>query len=136
MANYGSAALKIELTDSGATSRDISNLVRTINGIDVEAVIEQSHAFGDAWEESVYTGFAKSAAVTLGGLYDDVANGPDALWSRGATRVLKFTWNNLTGAGKTTSVSVIMQKYTRSPVVEKAHAFTMILQPTGAVSET
>jgi len=132
MSNYGSKDLKIELADAGAVLRDISQLVRAVNGASIEALVQDSHAFGDSWGEVLYTGFAKMGAVVLDGLYDDGANTPDALWSRGATRQLKFTW----GSTKTTSFNVVMTKYDRSPEIEKAHKYQMTLTPTGAVTET
>jgi hypothetical protein len=132
MANYGSKDLLIELQDAGAVYRDITQYVRSLNDVEIEALIEQSHSFGDAWAEFLYTGFAKANAITLQGIYDDAANTPYALFVRGASRNLRITW----GGGHQTVFPSLMQKWARGPQLEKAHTYKLTLQPTGAPTES
>jgi len=131
MANYGSKDLTITLTDAGAVARDITQYVRTFNGLTIEALLEQMHAYGDQWEEWLFAGFKKAGALEIAGIYDDAANTPYALWSAGATRQMVITW----GGGRTSTFSVLMQKWHRGPELEKAHKYSMTLQPSGAVVE-
>lgn len=131
MATYGSKDFIIELKDSGGTYRDISVFVRKVGDFTVEAILDDVHGFGEAWKRMVYSGFNQLAAVTIEGVYDDAANTPYALWTLGATRLLRLTW----GSTHTSIVSVIMAKFTRTPVLEKVHTFKMELQPASSVTE-
>lgn len=98
MAKYGSNSLKVEFDNSAGTLVDISQYVLTINGVRVEAILQESHSFGDAWFESLATGLRRMTKVTIGGLYDDATGGPDDVFKgvpsapSDATRTLKITW--------------------------------------------
>jgi hypothetical protein len=131
MSIYGSKDLVITLTDAGAVARDITQFVRTFNGIEIEALLEESHSYGDQWPEMIWPGFAKGSPVEIGGIYDDGANTPYALWSRGASRQMVITW----GGGHTTTFTVLMNKWKRGPELEKAHKYTMTLMPSGAIAD-
>lgn len=133
MAQYGSNSLVIEFHDSGGTLRDMSNYVREFNGVTKEALLQESHAFGDAWFESAFTGMSKLDDVTMGGYYNDAAStGPDVIFNAiGSTRTLKVTW----GSTKTTSVSTVIKKYARMPVLNELHKFQVIVTPTGQPTE-
>lgn len=139
MAKYGSNSLVVEIdsTEGGSLS-DISQYVLDINGVEVEAILTESHSFGDSWVEFLATGLRRMNPVTLGGFYDDTAStGPNAIFSSvqdspaDGTRTLKITW----GSTKTTSVEVWIQKYTRRPVRGELTRWEAVLQPTGAVTE-
>lgn len=139
MAKYGSNSLKVEIdsTEGGSLS-DVSQYVLDINGVEVEAVLTESHAFGDSWFEFLATGMRRMNPITLGGFYDDTSStGPDAIFGAvqdspaDGTRTLKITW----GGSKTTSVETFIQKYTRRPVRGDLTRFEVTLQPTGAVTE-
>jgi hypothetical protein len=54
MANYASKDTLIELTDGADALKDISAAVRTINGITIEALTQESHGFGKTWLESLF----------------------------------------------------------------------------------
>lgn len=133
MAKYGSKDLKVEVDNSGGTLVDLSNYVTTINGISVEAILEEGTAMGDTWVEQLFTGNKQMPAITLGGFYDDTAStGPDAVLNAiGDTRTLKVTW----GGTKTTSTEAIITSYVRTPAVKTLTKFSAVLTPTGAVTE-
>lgn len=133
MAKYGSKDVDITF---GGTS--IKNYVRTINGVSIESIMEESHAFGDTWFESLATGNKKAADIVLGGFYDDTATtGPDALFVTTASgpstssTSLVITY----GSTKTSTVSVFIVKYDRTLSLGKLHGFSVTLRPTGAVTE-
>jgi hypothetical protein len=113
--------------------------IRAINGVVIEAVLAESHSFGDQWFESLATGLRRMNEVELSGFYDDTAStGPDAIFNAvasgpgEATRTLKLTW----GGTKTTSVETLIRNYERRASVGNLTEFTVRLQPTGAVTET
>lgn len=139
MAKYGSNSLTIEFDDTeGGSLTNMSNYILSVNGVEVEAVLEESHAFGDSWFEHLATGLRKMNPVVLEGFFDDTAStGPNAVFNRvqdspaDATSTLKFTW----GGSKTTSVETWIQKYTRMASRGSLTKFQVVLQPTGAVTE-
>lgn len=138
MANYGSNSLTIEidLADGGALV-NISNFVRTFNGLEVERVLQEGHGFGDSWFEHLQTGLRKANDITIGGYYDDTAaaSGPEGLniasQTHAVTRTLKVTW----GGTKTSTVEVWIQKYNRKGSVGNLTEWEALLRPSGAVTE-
>ncbi len=134
MANYGPANFKIEYD-----SVDMTNCVMTINDVTVEQALEEVHALGDAWEEYLPVGVGKVGAIELGGIYDDVAGGPDAKFvnrvgTEGpstASKTLEITW----GGSKKTTVSTHLVSYVRKADRNGLTKWTAKLQPTGAVTE-
>lgn len=133
MAKYGSNSLVIEVDNSAGTLVNLSNYIDTINDVNVEALLQESTAFGDSWVENLFTGIKKMDPVTIEGFYDDTATtGPDAILnSLGDTRTLKITW----GGSKTTTVETIITKYPRKAVRGELTRFSCELTPTGAVTE-
>ncbi len=133
MSKYGSDDLKIEFDNSGGTLVNVTAHVTEINGFSVQAVLEESTPFGEAWEASLFSGVKLVDDVELTGFYDDTAStGPDALFnSLGDTRTLKITW----GGTKTSSVEAIIAQYDRNPAVKESTKYTVTLKPTGAVVE-
>jgi hypothetical protein len=133
VAKYGSNSVVVTF---GGT--DMSQHTQTINGLSVESIMEESHTFGDAWFESLATGLKKFSDITLGGMYDDTATtGPDAKYSVTAsgpstsTTALVITY----GGTKTTSANVFIKKYDRMLVRGAIHKYTVVLTPTGTVTE-
>lgn len=131
------------LYDNGSgTPVDITQHVQTINDIDVENITEETHPFGTAWEESKGVGIGRMAPVELGGLYDDVADGPDDMFGdripegpNATTRTLTFVW--IPGSpSKSTSVETILALYKRTPDRAAITKWMARLQPTGTVTET
>lgn len=139
MAKYGSNSLVIQIDSTeGGSLVDISQYILTIGGVEVEAILQESHSFGDSWFEMLATGLRKMNPVVLGGFYDDTATtGPDAIFKNvqdspaDGTRTLVITW----GGSKTTTVEVWIQKYARRAVRNELTAFEVTLQPTGSVAE-
>lgn len=133
MAKYGSDDLSISVDDSGGTPVDLTQYVQTINGLDIEALTEESHSFGDAWVEHLFTGIKRGNDLTIGGFYDDTAStGPDAvLIGIGTTRTVTITW----GGAKTSSFEAIIINYRRNPVRNELTKYEAVLRPTGAVTE-
>ena len=133
MAKYGSPSVTVTF---GGT--DMTQHTQTINGLDLESIMEESHSFGDSWFESLATGLKKFSDITLGGLYDDtVTTGPDAKYSVTAsgpstsTTTLVITY----GGTKTTTASVFIKKYSRKLVRGSLHKYEVVLTPTGTVTE-
>lgn len=133
MAKYGSDDVVIEVDNSGGSLVDLSQYIDTINEINISAMIQESHAFGDSWVEQLYTGVKMTAPITIEGFYDDtVTTGPNAILnSLGDTRTFKITY----GSTKTTSVETVITSYVRRPVRGELTRFTCTLTPTGAVTE-
>ena len=134
MSRYGSKDLKIEFDSTeGGSLADMSNYITSINGVSIEAILEEGTAFGDTWLEQLFTGNKQMADITLGGFYDDTATtGPNAVFvGIGETRSLKVTW----GSTKTTAVETIIKSYARNPAVKTLTKFQVVLSPTGTVTE-
>lgn len=138
MANYGFDDLAIEFDSTAGTTVNVTQSILEINGIDIEAVLEESHTAGDAWVEQLFTGLRRLQDITVKGFYDDDSDtGFDFMFNDpgntkgAATRTLKVTW----GGSKTTSVEVLIKNYRRLPsrgALTKAEA---VLTPTGAATE-
>ena len=135
MAQYSSANIIISVKDTGGTPRILTPYVRSIGGVSIESVIQESTAFGDTWQKSVSAAISKMAAITLGGFYDTAATvGPDVLFAgkQGETRTgCIITW----GGTKTTTFDAIIQKYERLPKLGGMTEYSVTLQPTGTVVE-
>ncbi len=134
MAKYGSADLKIEFDNSSGDLQNVSNYIDEVNDVDIEAMLQESHAFGDSWVEQFFTGIKRVGDITLGGFYDDtVTVGPDALFiAIGDSRELKFSWD---GSSKNTLFNTIIKNYTRTPSRGELTRFSVTLAVTGSVSE-
>lgn len=133
MAKYGQPDLVIEVDDTVAgTLTDISADVDTINGADVEAITQQSDAFGDSWVTHLYVGVRRLQPITLEGFYDDaVGSGALILNAPGEVRSVKLTW----GGSKTTSFEAIISKFNRTPARNELTRYMAELSPTGPVVE-
>jgi hypothetical protein len=141
MAKSVPSGIVVMYDNSGGTPVNITQYVLAINGVDVEQIIEETHSFGDSWEESLPVGIGKMAPIELSGIYDDTATtGPDALFvgqvpatpaTSNYQRTLTLTW---VGA-KTTAVETVLVKYTRSPDRNGLTKYSATLQPTGVVTE-
>ncbi|MGE3276721.1 MAG: hypothetical protein AB7O67_16540 [Vicinamibacterales bacterium] len=138
MAKYGSNTVQISIDDSGGTARDLSAHILSINGVMLEAVMEESHGYNKAWAEALATGLKRMEPVEVEGLYDDGTNGPHAVLGtlasgpESATRTITFTW----GGGYATAVEVHISKYGRVPPRGGITRYRATLTPTGTVTET
>ncbi len=138
MAKYGSNSVTFEFDNSSGTLVDMSAHTLDINGVEIEAILEESHSFGDAWMESLATGLRKMADLVVGGFYDDTATtGPDVIYNAvfsspaDSTRTAKVTY----GGSKTTSVETLIAKYKRTLSRGALHKYETTLRPSGAVTE-
>ena len=133
MAKYGSPSVVISF--NGTT---ITQYVTDINNIDVESILEETHTFGDTWFESTAVGMKKAGDIKLKGFYDDTATtGPNALFVTTASDPTTAAVNLVItyGSTKTTTIPVLIQKYSRMLDRGKLHKYEVTLQPTGTVSE-
>jgi hypothetical protein len=117
MAKSTPSEIEIWYDDSGGTPVDISQYVQSFNGIEIENIIEETHTFGDSFEENTPIGIGRVTNITLEGLYDDVAGGPHELFGaalptnpNSPTRTFKVVWGN----GKSTTLETILVKYNRT----------------------
>lgn len=133
MANYGSDDIVIIFDNSGGTTTNVTQSVLELNGVDVEAILEESHTFGDSWVEQLAVGLSRAADITVKGFYNDAATtGFDAMFKNiGETRTFAVTW----GGTKITSMEVLIKNYRRMPARGELTKAEAVLVPTGAVSE-
>lgn len=141
MANYGQPDFKFSIgTASGvalSALKDISQYIITINGINLEALTQQSDAFGDSWVEQLYTGVKKGDDIVIGGFYNDVAaSGPHAIMGQtsdlGADRPFEADF----GASDVANGRVVIAKYGRMPSRGQLTGYQATLRITGAVATT
>lgn len=135
---HGSSEIGVAFDDAGGTPQTMTPYITEIGGIDVEALTEESTAFGDAYQKNTAVGILKMADVVLSGLYDDTAAvGPNAVFNAPAptpstaTRTLTITLCS----GKTVSVETIIAKYSRTPARNALTKFSVTLRPTGTITE-
>jgi len=138
MAKYGSNSIIVAVDNSGGSVVTMTSYITEINTIDVEAMLEESHSFGDAWFESLATGVRKASDLVLGGFYDDTSStGPDVIFNAVAsgptasTRTVTITF----GGSKTVSFEALITKYSRTASRNELTKFEVTLTPTGTVTE-
>ena len=138
MAKYGSNSLAVSLDNSSGTPVVMTAYVTAIGAVTVEALLEESHSFGDSWFESMATGLRRMSPVEISGIYDDTSStGPDSVFNSPAsapstsTRTLLITW----GWSKTTSCECVITSYTRGATRNELTSYSVTLTPTGAVTE-
>ena len=68
MAKYGSNSLIVAVDNSSGTPVTMTNYVTSINAVSVEALLQETTAFGDAWQEQLSTGMRRAEPIVLGGL--------------------------------------------------------------------
>lgn len=120
LAYYGSNALGIVVDSTAGTTVDVTQSILEFNGLDIEAMMEESHTFGDSWVENLFAGLRKVNEVTLKGFYaDTAATGFDVIFNdpgntktaSSASRTLVVTW----GGTKTSTVEFFIKNYRRLP---------------------
>jgi hypothetical protein len=139
MANYNMSNLVVEFDNSAGALQNMTQQTLEINGIDIQAILEESQSFGDSWVEQLFTGLRRVAPITVRGFYDDtITTGNNAIYNdvgcvatAGGTRTLKITW----GGTKTTSVETIITSFKRLPARGEVTKYEVVLTPTGAVTE-
>lgn len=133
MARAGWSDTGIAFDDSGGTPRTMTAYILLINGIDINAVLEDNTPMGAEWEAQVYAGHKSMADIVLEGLYDDTASvGPKVVFDAvGDTRTFTITYRS----GKTTSVETIITKYGEPKKTKATTRFKVTLRPTGTPTE-
>lgn len=133
MALYGSDDVAIVFDNSAGTTVNVSQSVLSVSGIDVEAILEETHTFGDAWVEQSAVGLNRQGDITVQGNYDDDADtGFNFMFQRiGETR----TFQILFGGTKSYTSEVIIKNYRRLPSRGALTKAEVVLTPTGAPTE-
>ncbi len=122
-------------TTTSATSafHDLAGYIQTISGLNIEALTQESHSFGDTWVEHLFTGIKKADDVTIRGIYDDTAStGPNViLIGIGDQRTVEITW----GSTKKSTFEAIIVSYERLAKLNELTMYECVLRPTGSVTE-
>lgn len=128
MATYGQSNLSFTV---GGT--EMKNYIISINAVEIQALTEQTDAFGDSWVENTYTGIKRLQPLTIGGVFDDTATtGPDAKFNTvGTTLACVITW----GGTKTSTFSAIVTSYKRMASRGALTKYEVNLLPTGTDTE-
>ena len=129
MAKYGSDDVGISIA-----SQNLSGYIDTFNGLEIEAMLQESHAFGDSWVEQLFSGVRRGNEFTVEGFYDDDAAGPDATLGGtviGTAVAVVVTW----GGSKTSTFSALVRAYRRLPSRGESTRFGATLVPSGAITE-
>jgi hypothetical protein len=139
--NGGPADLKIEYGDGGSpeTLIDITEHVIEYNGMAVSSLVEMVRPYGQAWDKKLPVGVASVEDITLGGLQDDAADGPDDLFFQrpfpetpaSPTRTFKTTWFGT----KTTEVQTFLAKRANVPSLDGVLRYSVTLSATGEAAE-
>ena len=129
--------LKIELDDNTAgTLKDISAYVTSINGWNLERVIEELTAAGDSDDRWADVGITRKGEVVLEGPYDDAVDGlvdiTKVASDLGQTRTLQLTFD--AAAADVEVVECIIQRVERLPQRGQFHGYRVTLRPTGAIT--
>lgn len=133
MALYGSDDVAIVFDNSAGTTVSVTQSILSVSGIDVEAILEETHTFGDSWVEQSAVGLSRVGDITLQGNYDDDSDtGFNFMFKNvGETRTIQI----LFGAAKTFTAETVIKNYRRMPsrgALTKAEA---VLSVTGAAVE-
>lgn len=138
MARYGGDVVNYKVTTTSATAayRDISQQVLEFSGIDLEAILEQGHTFGDAWEESAYTGMRKINEITMTTFWDDdTSTGVQGMFGNasdiGAERNIKI---NLGTTNAYPKFDFIIRRVSKKPQVGALTKCDIVIVPTGALT--
>lgn len=133
-AQYGSDDIVIEMDNSAGTTVNVTQSILECGGIDLEAVLEEAHTFGDSWVEQIFTGLKRGGDITVKGFYDDDSDtGFDFIFKNigDGPRTFKITY----GGSKSSSVETIIKNYRRMPTRGEITKAEAVLAMTGAVTE-
>lgn len=129
MTRYGYPDLKIEI-DDGGTLQDISQYVTSINGVDVDQLLEELTAAGDSYPRWGEVGLTQLKEITLAGPYDDDANGPDLLKIGTGEKSFKVT----VGSTNALTVEVLRKSFKWTMTRGEITGYEAVLQPTGTIT--
>jgi hypothetical protein len=138
MARFGFPDLKIELDiNSGGALGDISAYVTEISDRSIEAILEEITAAGDTVDNWAAVGITKKGEITLTGPYDNTADKLVLITNQagdvGETRTLKLTYDGATAAD-VLIVEAIIKSTSHNASRDALHAYSVVLQPTGAIT--
>ena len=124
---------KVTTVSATTTYNDISQYITEWNGWNQIANLQESHAFGDAWKEQLYSGFNMADDINIKGFYDDVAaSGPHAIFGTlsmlGNERSVKMSFGTTNAYIKT---DVLIRSYNRIPTRGELTKYEVVLAPTG-----
>lgn len=127
-------SFKITSVSASTTFNAIGQYITEWSGYNPQAFLQESHAFGDAWKEQLFSGFQMADDITIGGFYEDTAaTGPHALFGTlshlGNERVIKMGFGTTNAYIKT---DVLIRSYSRIPTRGELTKFQLVLAPTGA----
>lgn len=133
---HGSSEITITIDLAGGSSPTaITNYVMSMSAAGLEALIQQSNAFGDSFEEHLPTGLQKVDPFDLTGFFDDTAStGPHVVLKapeatpQSATRTLTFVFGN----SVTFSGECLVTKYQVLGKNGNLTEFACHIQPTGS----
>lgn len=127
MTKYTSADIAITYDNSAGTPVNVSQYITDFNGIPIQAIVQDTHTFGDSWVERTFAGVKDIGEITLKGFYDDtVTTGPDAVFNRvGNTTngTLLIGW----GGSKTTTFETTIKSYNRTAGRGQLVGFEVVL---------
>src|SRR5262245_15623268 len=135
---YGSPDVTVKYDSApgvAATLVDISQFCMELGGAKIELRHQNSHSFGDRWEEHMATGLRGCPAIPVSGLFDTTPGGPhDTLKvtdadadPNGGTRTLELGF----GDGKTFTVETRLLEYEVAAQNGQLTEFHASIQPTG-----
>lgn len=112
---YGASSVAITIDDApGGSSQDITAYVLSIGGIKREAITQESHPFGVAYDKNLPTGHVRVPDIEIMGRFDTTAtSGPHVVFKspdtdpNGGTRTFTFT----PGDSKTFTMEVVLVSY-------------------------
>lgn len=135
MTKFGSDDLAINFDNASGTPVDVSAEILEFNGLDVEALLEESHGFGETFAAMLFCGVKRLADITLSGFYDDLTpDGTDEIFNaigNTTTRTLAVTW----GGTNISSVETVIKRYVHRMIRRECTKFEVVLMATGAVTE-
>lgn len=137
MAKAGSNEVSFQIdTADGGTLGDITQYLTKIGDFTVNREPKDSTPFGVTDEQYLIGIIRRREPVSLEGMYDDVASGPDAVLNIGrvthaVTRSAVLTFKS----GKTVTGEVWITKYTRGMEVGEYHTFSAEVRFTGTITE-
>lgn len=137
MAQYGFDDFAVSVDNSGGAAQVMTSYVTGINGVEVEAILEEVTTGGVAWEMWAAVGLGRMGPIELSGVFDDTATtGPNAIFletnpASKVARTVTITW----GSTKTTAAECLIAKYARAATKGELTKYTVTLQPTGTVTE-
>ena len=138
MARFGFPDLKIEMdVSSGGSLGDLTLFVTEISERSIEAILEEITSAGDTVDRWAAVGITKKGEITLTGPYDNTADKLVLITNQagdvGETRTLQLTYD-VGVAADVLIVECIIKSTSHNASRDALHAYSVVLQPTGAIT--